>query len=172
MRCQRGHSSSARDSTSFCARQLLKFFDEMFKGSHSRNVSVSWLERYRTTFDSRKKALQALRRSREKVRRLRLTRPNGRPLPKRLLGFTFAFTRGIAEWPRDEKLYPLVRSLGGEVAERPSAIRRADCLVHGNVLRGQQSTQKLDAAIEHGIPIITDEEFFNIVRAEKRHSSR
>ncbi len=151
---------------------LLEFFDENFKGGHSRKIDADWLQRYRVVFRLRQKAMQALKRAREKARRLRAKPPQSKPVPRRVSGHTFAFTGKITDWPRESTLYPYVRSLGGDIADKSGSMGRAHCLVHGNILGGRKTTQKLDAAAEYEIPIITDEEFFRIAKRDERKGSK
>lgn len=144
--------------------QLLDYFNEHFKGAHSRKIDAAWLKRYRAAFEIRRKALAALARARLKARQLGAIRPSSKPVPSRVRGYTFAFTGRIKDWPRDEKLYPYVRRLGGDIADRSGSIGRAHCLIHGDILGGRKSTRKLDAAAELQIPIINEEEFFALAR--------
>ncbi len=149
--------------------RLLEFFDENFKGGHSRQVDAKWLQRYRVVFQARQGAMKALKRAREKARHLRAKPPQSKPIPKRVRGYTFAFTGRITDWPREAELYPYVRKLGGDIADRPKSMGRTDCLVHGNILGGRKSTLKLDAATRFDIPIITHEEFFKLATRDERN---
>jgi len=153
-------------------RGLLDFFNENFKGGHARKIDLSWLQKYRAVFRWRQKVNRASRRAREKARRLRAKPPQSKPIPPRIRGYTFAFTGKIADWPREARLYPLVRKLGGDIAERASSMGSAHCLVHGNILGGRKSTLKLDAAVAGDIPVVTDEDFFRIAKREQRKSSK
>jgi hypothetical protein len=50
--------------------------------------------------------------------RLRAPSADCRARPtKRINGYRLAFTGGISDWPRNRRLYPLVRRLGGEIVE-------------------------------------------------------
>lgn len=151
---------------------LLDFFDENFKGGHSRKIDAAWLQRYRVVFQSRQKAMQALKRAREKVRRLRAKPPQSKPIPRCVGGYTFAFTGRIKDWPREKVLYPYVESLGGTFVDKAGSMSRAHCLVHGSILEGRTTTQKLDAAAKFDIPIITDEEFFRIAKRDERKATK
>jgi HKD family nuclease len=151
---------------------LLEFFNENFKGSHARKIDPAWLVKYREVYRRRDKALRALKLMRDKTRRLRAKRPQSTPAPPRVRGHTFAFTGTISGWPRDRELYPLVRRLGGDVADKAGSMGRANCLVHGNILGGAKSTRKLEVAERRQLPVITDEEFFKIVERERRKRLR
>jgi HKD family nuclease len=143
------------------------YFEEHFQGAHARKVDQRWLDQYRRLWAERKKAEQRQRRLREKARGL------GRPPAKiinRIKDQVFAFTGKIADWPRNAKLYPYVKRRGGHVAETARAMGSANCLVHGEILGGRKSTRKLVKARQLNIPIITEEQFFNLLglrRAER-----
>jgi len=48
------------------------------------------------------------------------------------------------------------------VAKKARSMGSAECLVHAEILGGRKSTQKLIEAGVQRIPIITEEQFFNI----------
>ncbi len=147
------------------ARQFLDYFEEHFEGAHAKAVDQFWLDQYRHLWTERKKAEQRQKRLRDKARML------GKPpvdLPRRLRGHVFAFTGGIAEWPRDSKLYPYVIKHGGQVAKRSGSMAGAECLVHADILGGRKTTKKLLTARERNIPIITEEQFFKLAGIRQR----
>jgi HKD family nuclease len=154
------------------ARTCLDFFEENFKGGHARKIDAAWLDRYQSNFQLRVKAMKWLEKARNRVRRLRAKRTQSRPVPSQIRGFKFGFTGKIEDWPREKRLYPFVRRRGGEVANKASSLRSADCLVHGQILGGRKSTRKLAAAESHQIPVIPDEEFFEIAEREAKKRSR
>jgi HKD family nuclease len=146
---------------------FLDYFTEHFQGGRARNVSEAWLEQYRAYWAQRKKLIEALRRVREKIRRLRARPTSRKPVPKRVRGHTFAFTGKITDWPRERRLYPLVNRLKGTVVKHAKGIVRVDCLVHGDILGRKKTTRKLCTARQNGVPIIQEEEFFMIVKRER-----
>ena len=154
------------------ARRCLDFFEENFKGGHARRIDATWLDRYEANFQLRAKAMKSLAKARNRVRRLRAKRTQSRPIPWRIRGFKFGFTGKIEEWPREKRLYPFVRRRGGEIASTASSLKSADCLVHGQILGGRKSTRKLAAAENHQIPVIPDEEFFEIAKRERKKKTR
>jgi HKD family nuclease len=149
-------------------RSCREFFEECFHGGHARIIDGPWLDQYRQNFRLRLQAERALERARLRVLRQRATRRHARSLPKRIRGHRFAFTGKIDDWPRDDRLYPFVRRHGGEIAYKAGSLESADCLVHGQILGGRKTTRKLAAAEKHQVPIISDEEFFEIAKREKR----
>ena len=88
-------------------------------------------------------------------------------VPNRIKGAVFAFTGAIKDWPRVRKLYPLIRRNGGEVVHRAGGLRKAHCLVHGDIYGSRKTTQKLGFARKNGIPVISEDAFFGIVRRER-----
>lgn len=154
------------------ARNCLDYFDENFKGGHTRTIDEQWIDKYRSQFTLRLKAMKALQKARDRVLRLRAKRIASKPVPLRIRGYKFGFTGKIEGWPRDTELYPLVQKLGGLIALRAGSIPSADCLVHGQILGGRKSTLKLNSAEENEVPIISDEDFFEIVAREKKRRQR
>jgi hypothetical protein len=65
----------------------------------------------------------------------------------------FAFTGRIPDWPREAKLYPVVRRLGGKVVDTLGQIVKADYLVKGIFQGDRKETRKLVRAREHAVPI-------------------
>jgi len=153
-----------------CAQRLADHFDELFEGARARGITEGWLESYRRLWREAKSLRQAQRRFRGKIRRMRKG-SRGRAVPERIHEIKFAFTGGIADWPREPDLYPLVEKYGGRIARKANAMAKADFLVHGDILGGRTSTQKLRAARRQNIPVITEEEFFAAVQNEKRRRS-
>jgi len=148
-------------------RQFLDYFEEQFQGAHARRVDQRWLGQYRQLWAERKKAEQRQRTLREKARDL------GGPLaniPNRIKGHVFAFTGKIADWPRHARLYPYVERHGGRVVEKAGAMGLAEFLVHGEILGGRESTQKLVRARQLNIPIITEEEFLKLAGIKQQVS--
>ena len=140
-------------------QQFLDYFDEHFEGAHARRVGQRWLEEYRQLWTERDKAEQRQRKLREKARGL-----GGAPanIPERIKGHVFALTGAIAGWPRSSKLYPYVEKRGGRVVKKAGGMGTAECLVHAEILGGRKSTQKLVKARQQKIPIITEEQFFEL----------
>ena len=162
----KNYEASTLVTDAAAVQTLTDYFDEHFKGGHARAISEKWLSRYRAEFVLRDKAVKALRKARDRVRRLRGKAISGRQTPTRIRGFKFAFTGKIQDWPRDAILYPSVRCLGGEIAEKADSMARADCLVHADILGGRESTQKLGVAAQRDIPVITEDEFFRLIKRE------
>ena len=147
---------------------LLTFFDEHFDGGHAREVDPEWLKRYWTLWEKRKTVRAAAERIGESARRLKASPGADQSPPRRLKGFSFAFTGGIPEMPRVAFLYPLVERYDGHVVKNPMAIPNADCLVHGQFVGDRKTTRKLRAARRAGIPIVSADEFLAIIKREKR----
>jgi HKD family nuclease len=146
-------------------RQLIDYFDEHFEGAHAKAVDHFWLSQCRDLWAKRKKAEKRQRQLRDVARTL------GKPpadIPSRLRGHVFAFTGGIADWPRDHKLYPYVTKHGGHVAKSAGSMAGAECLVHAEILGGRKTTKKLVRARERNIPIITEEQFFKLAGIRQR----
>jgi len=150
-----------------CTQKLEDYFDELFEGARARRISEVWLERYRRLWRKAKRLDQAQRRHRREIRRLR-TEPRESHIPNRIRGLKYTFTGKISDWPREKRLYPLVERYGGLIAQKANSMAVADFLVHGDILGGRKSTQKLKAARQRNLPIITEEEFFGAVKKEKR----
>lgn len=146
--------------------ELTEYFDEHFEGAYSSQVTPEWLAEYRKDWALRKKLYDRFRKIRRRKSSAVFHQIRKSKFPKRIKGSFIAFTGGIPEWPRVRKLYPLVERLGGMVAEI-GGVARANCLVHAELPRGQKTTRKLRRANETHIPIITEEDFWGIVRREK-----
>jgi NAD-dependent DNA ligase len=142
--------------------RLADYFTELHDGGHSSQITSYWLERYKQLWEERQQNELAAERSRDTVRSIPQT-PRGGKVPRRVLGNKFVFTGGIAGWPREHKLYPRVRKLRGEVGLKASALPTAACLVHGNRLGERRATVKLKAAKRLGVPIISEEEFLELL---------
>jgi HKD family nuclease len=144
--------------------QLLDYFEEHFEGAHAKAVDQFWLDQYRQLWTERKATEQRQRQLRDKARTL------GKPpadIPRRLRGHIFAFTGGIADWPR-RKLYPYVLKRGGYVARSADSMAAAECVVHADIPGGLKTTKKLLRARERNIPIITEEQFFELAGIRQR----
>jgi len=149
--------------------RLADYFDELHHGGHARPITSHWLKRYQQLWEEWQRQQQGADRTREKVRTMpQATR--GRKVPKCIRGHKFVFTGGIAGWPRERRLYPRVRKLGGEVGASASALPTAACLVHGNRLEGKKATVKLKTARRLGVPIISEEEFLEMLKTTNRRS--
>jgi HKD family nuclease len=146
-------------------RQLLDYFEEHFEGAHSKAVDQAWLSQYRRLWAERQRTEERQRKLRDKARLL------GKPpenVPRRLRGHFFAFTGGIADWPRDRKLYPYVIKHGGHIVKSADSMAGAECLVHAEILGGRKTTRKLLRARERRIPIITEEQFFRLAGIRRK----
>jgi HKD family nuclease len=164
---QNNYEASLWSDDSGAVGPLEEYFDELYQGGHARVITEPWLAVYRRLWKEREEQQEAAQRSRDRVRSIPPER--GRSVPKRIKGEKFVFTGGIAGWPRERRLYPRVRGLGGVVGLHPGAVRTAACLVHGNRLEGKRATRKLRAARKLRVPIISEDEFFGILdRAERR----
>jgi len=148
-------------------RKLVDYFEEHFEGGRSKRITEEWLGSYREVWRQRRMAVEALRRARDRVRRIHQEQVDGSKPPKRIKGHTFCFTGKIPEWPRETRLYPKLKRWGGGVAKTADNMKLADCLVHGDILGGRKSTRKLVRARATGVPIINEEEFFKILDHEK-----
>jgi HKD family nuclease len=146
--------------------ELTDYFDEHFEGAYSSQVTPEWLAEYGKDWALRKKLYDRFRKTRRRRSSMVFQQIREVKFPKRIRGSFIAFTGGIPEWPRVRKLYPLVKRLGGTVAEI-GGVARASCLVHAELPRGQKTTRKLRRANETHIPIITEENFWGLVRREK-----
>lgn len=153
------------------AEELSDYFDEHFEGAYSVPLTHDWLEEYAKEWAKRKKLLDKLRQiSRTNFAREPKER-DGADVPSRIRGYNFAFTGGIPGWPRDSKLYPYVRKLGGKITEAEH-IENANCLVHGEIMNGIKNTRKLRGARQEHIPVISEEEFFALIAMEKTFRKR
>jgi hypothetical protein len=149
-------------------RQLLDYFEEHFSGAHAKRITEEWLRGYRQVWLERQKVVNRLRAARSKVRRIGTKAETEQSPPRRIRGHVFAFTGRIADWPRETKLYPRVKRLGGQIAPYADGMGQAHCLVHADILGGRKSTRKLLRARELSLPVITEEEFFVIMERERR----
>jgi NAD-dependent DNA ligase len=163
----RNYEANVRIDDAGVAREFERFFDELFEGGRAKRIDDAWLDVYREQWKRQQTARIRLDRLRARARSIR-TRVAAKPTaPTRIRGHAFAFTGGIAEWPRQLKLYPTVKRYDGRVIEA-EGIRNADCLVHGDILGGQKTTRKLRWARSQGIEIISQGEFFQILENEMR----
>ena len=137
-------------------QEFQDYFEEHFQGAHARGVDQHWLDQYRQLWIERKKTEQRQRRLREKARSLGKPTSN---VPNRIKGHVFAFTGRIARWPRKRILYPRVERRGGRVAK---SIGSAEYLVQSE-LGNRKTTRKLVKARQMNIPIITEEQFLNLM---------
>lgn len=151
--------------------QLAEYFDEHFEGAYSSRVTADWVADYRKEWLRRKKLLDRLRDLRQKSQvtaHKHVLKPG---FPKRIKGQRLAFTGGIPDWPRSSKLYPLVKRLGGRLVEA-ERISNADCLIHAELMGGRKTTRKLRGARHFQIPVITEDDFWAIVRKEEALRAR
>ena len=153
------------------ASQLFDYFEELWDGSRARQVDPTWLAQYRKLWAARKAADRTNKSHRLRIVSIRSSK-RPRELPNRIRGFGFAFTGKIQDWPRERRLYPLIRRYRGLVAPKAASLGGADCLVHGDVLGGRKSTEKLREARNRGLPIVSEEEFWTLVEKEKRKRRR
>lgn len=144
-----------------------EYFDELFEGGRAKEIDRRWLRDYERIWKEHQAMQKRMDRLREKIRSLGPRNAAKGATPDRIRGITFAFTGAIPDNPREATLYPRVRGYGGEVVEI-EGINKANCLVHGDVLSGQQTTRKLRAARSRNIPVINQTEFFEILEREKR----
>jgi HKD family nuclease len=148
------------------AEELSDYFDEHFEGAYSVRLTHEWLEEYAKEWAKRKKLLDKLRQISRKGSARAPKERDGVDVPNRIKGYNFAFTGGIPNWPRDSKLYPYVRTLGGKITEAEH-IANANCLVHGEVMNGIKNTRKLRGARQQHIPVISEEDFMALIAKEK-----
>ena len=90
--------------------KLRDHFDAMFEGSRARTVTLDWLDLYRQHWARRLRALKEITSLVPKPKRHAADEP-----PNRIRGESFAFTGRIDGWPRQRKLYPTIKRLGGRV---------------------------------------------------------
>ena len=125
---------------------LRNYFGELHDGAYARPVTEDWLALYRATWDAR-------RRNRNEFARLRLQVPGrrqrGLPRNARIKGQLFVFTGRIVPWPRERKLYPTIRKLGGIIGEQRANWHSA-ILVQAELMGGRETTRKLEAARRWG----------------------
>lgn len=151
--------------------QLAEYFDEHFEGAYSSRVTAEWVADYRKEWLRRKKLFDRLRSLRQKSQALARKHVITSCFPKRIKGHRLAFTGGIRDWPRISRLYPLVKRLGGKLVEAEQ-ISNAECLIHAELMGGRKTTRKLRGARHFGIPVITEEDFWAIVRKEESLRAR
>jgi HKD family nuclease len=151
--------------------ELERFFDELFDGGRAKRIDPLWLDSYRELWKQQRDAWIRLNRLQEKARLIRTRSTVKTTAPTRILDHSFAFTGGIADWPRQSKLYPTVERYGGSVIEA-AGVKKADCLVHGDILGDRKTTRKLRAARRGGVDVINQSEFFRILENEKRLRGR
>jgi HKD family nuclease len=151
--------------------ELEGFFDELFEGGRAKHIDATWLDAYRELWKQQRAAQRKLDRLQKKVKAIRVRRAVRTTIPTRIQKHSFAFTGGIAGWPRTSTLYPTIRHYGGEVKEF-EGLNKAECLVHGDTRNDRQTTRKLRAARHHGIEIISESDFFEILDKEKRLRKR
>jgi HKD family nuclease len=148
-------------------RELLDYLDEQFLGGYSRRIDDFWFDNYLVWWREREKAERKLWTIRERIRKITAKRELSKVLRRRIKDSVLAFTGKIEDWPRDARLYPAVRRLGGKIITDASSIRSADFLVHGAIPGGWKTTRKLRGARQHNIPIISEEDFFAIFNKHK-----
>jgi NAD-dependent DNA ligase len=146
-------------------RELVRFFEELFDGGHATAVTKRWLDQYRRAWTRREQLRKAEESIRQKVRKI--GRTDRAKSPRRIKGKTIAFTGRIRDWPRERVLYPRVRRLGGDIVLRANGLGRADYLVHADLLGANESTLKLKEARARGVPVISEEEFFDTYTRER-----
>jgi HKD family nuclease len=150
--------------TSALSDELADYFDEHFEGAYSSRVTSEWIDSYRREWLQRKKLLDRLRRLRQKSQAMARKHVGKAYSAKRIKGHRLAFTGGISDWPR-KRLYPFVKRMGGEIVEG-GQISNANCLIHAELGR-RKTTRKLRGARQFHIPIITEEDFWAVVRKEE-----
>lgn len=142
------------------------YFGELFNGAYAHDVTRRWLKAYRTIWKDRRDNVAKAERLRTKALRTPAD-PRTQPVPNRVRGHKFVFTGRIVGWPRERRLYPWVRRLGGEIGLRDSAVPKAAALVQGEAM-GNHDTLKLKTARGCGALILTQQEFFDIALRQER----
>lgn len=122
---------------------------------------------YRELWKQQQAARTRLDRLLRKTKAIRTRSAARTTVPTRILNHSFAFTGKIPDWVRESKLYPTIKGYGGTVKEF-EGLNYAECLVHGDIPGGKDSTRKLRAARRDGIEIINQSEFFRILDNERR----
>jgi hypothetical protein len=130
-----------------------------------------WLDSYRDLWKQQQATRTKLDRFQKKVKVIGTRRTVRATTPTRIRKYSFAFTGGIDNWPRELKLYPTIARYGGNVIEY-EGIRKADCLVHGDLRSGRETTRKLRVARQDGIEVISQGDFFRILDNEMRLRKR
>lgn len=144
------------------AGALADYFEELWIGAYAKQLDAEWLRGYQSIWRRRVAVEERTEELREQITKIGKKRAAAADVPHRIEGHRFAFTGGITDWPRSDKLYPEVRKLGGAVVTDADRLKSGDCLVHGNVLGESRTTLKLRAARGVGVSIITVDEFFAI----------
>ena len=105
--------------------KLRDHFDAMFEGSRARTVTLGSLDLYRQHWARRLRALKEITSLVPKPKRHAADAP-----PNRIRGESFAFTGRIDGWPRQRKLYPTIKRLGGREGLNARACRTqvASCM--------------------------------------------
>jgi len=155
--------------------QVADHFDEPFAGGRAKQIGERWLATYRDIFAERQRSEAAVRKLRQRVRKLEETAPVTKPIPRRIAGHSFAFTGKIPEWPRLKMLYPTIRRLRGTPSTNVSGIKSAECLAHGDIMGGRNSTRKRREARRLGVEVINQDQFLTILEREEglqRRASR
>lgn len=164
---ERNFEANVLIKTSALVGELEAVFDELFEGGRAKPIDSRWLDGYRDLWKELCAARKNLGHLQNKVKRLRALRTGKPTVPSRILAHSFAFTGGIEEWPRDAVLYPAIKQFGGSVVEI-EGLKKAECLVHGDIRYGRKTTRKLRAARRAGIEIISQSDFFGILDNERR----
>ena len=151
--------------------EVINLFDELFLGARAKQIDEEWLASYGDIYKERRRMEDALRRARERIRKIDKAKSLNDVVPKRIPTHSFAFTGWIRGWKRELELYPEVRRLGGKVVRRFSGIKNAECLVEGD-LRERKTTRKLREADRLGIPRIDQDRFLTLLKRERRMKSR
>ena len=151
--------------------ELETFFDELFEGGRARPIDTSWLDAYRDIWKQQRAMRSKLDRLQKKTKAIRTRRTVRTTVPTRVREHAFAFTGGIAGWPRELKLYPTIKRYGGTVVEI-EGLNKTECLVHRDRRGGRKTTRKLRAARHAGIDIINESDFFRILANEIRLRNR
>jgi HKD family nuclease len=141
-------------------RSIADYFDQLFSGGRVRDVNLQWLKTYREWWKAAKKVVAQQRRLRRKLQdqrrnTMRVNAPGG------IAGKRVAFTGKIQDWPRKQRLYPEVQRLGAEIAERANSMASVSMLFQGDIL-DRDSTRKIETAKARGIPIYSQDEFFQL----------
>ena len=109
--------------------KLTRYFDELFEGGRAKQIDRFWLDAYTTQWKLQQATRLKLGRLQQKVKSIQGRRAVKTTAPSRIRGHAFAFTGRIDSWPRESKLYPVIKKYDGEIIEFGS-IGNADCLVH------------------------------------------
>lgn len=151
--CRNYEADVSLDDTA-STQSLADYFEQLFDGVYAHDVTPHWLANYRAMWVERKANRDQAKRLRDQARTLEDRKTLAR-LPTRIEGGHFVFTGRIADWPRQRRLYPAVRRLGGRVGEKQSALGSGACLVQGELLGRADETVKLARARELNSPRIT-----------------